>query len=184
MRNKQACRAKPLTASVVVGDWYWVPCVDEVLAKTRWVPVLPNPHRDEGLEKMHYNLDVRFLTKAQMRYITPQVQRVQSFDEWMTDTGIYPELMLPQLKLKQCVRLGHTSAYIRGPTQEMFENACAGKVMKNMVCPHKGTDLSACPIDEDGGVTCPAHGVRWHAKEGWLMPVERFKIQWMGHLNY
>lgn len=162
-------KAKPLTAPVVVGDWYWVPCVDETLYRTRWVPVLPNAHKDEGLDRLHYNLDVRFLTRRQMQLITPHSARVIPADGWSVQ-HLSPELNTP-LKLKQCLRTGHTRSYLTGGNQEMFEHACAGRLMKNMTCPHKGTDLSACPIDEDGGVTCPAHGVRWHAKEGWLMSI-------------
>jgi hypothetical protein len=28
------------------------------------------------------------------------------------------------------------------------------------ICPHRGTPLSSLPVDGDGGVVCPAHGLR------------------------
>lgn len=38
------------------------------------------------------------------------------------------------------------------------------------VCPHRGTPLTGLPVDTDGGVVCPAHGLRWAKSTGLLMP--------------
>jgi hypothetical protein len=37
-------------------------------------------------------------------------------------------------------------------------------------CPHRGLPLRGQPVDEEGGVTCPGHGLRWHAVTGRHMP--------------
>ena len=36
-------------------------------------------------------------------------------------------------------------------------------------CPHRGMPLTGQPVDTDGGVVCPAHGLRWSRKDGSLM---------------
>ena len=34
------------------------------------------------------------------------------------------------------------------------------------ICPHQGTDLAGIITDRDGAITCPLHGLRWHARTG------------------
>ena len=36
----------------------------------------------------------------------------------------------------------------------------------NMICPHRGTDLSGVAPGPDGNVTCPLHGLRWNPRTG------------------
>jgi len=34
------------------------------------------------------------------------------------------------------------------------------------VCPHQGMPLGSCPVESDGTIVCPLHGLRWHVDGG------------------
>lgn len=55
-----------------------------------------------------------------------------------------------------------------------LEEVCAGKRInaKNPICPHRGISLASFPVDDDGCVTCPGHGLKWNLTTGEM--VSRF----------
>ena len=55
------------------------------------------------------------------------------------------------------------------PWMKKLEKAYAkARLQENMVCPHRGTDLTGLEI-KNGCVTCPLHGLTWNVKTGKLV---------------
>lgn len=50
--------------------------------------------------------------------------------------------------------------------EEAYKDARLGE---SMVCPHKGADLSGFTPNDEGVVTCPLHGLKWHVRTGKLV---------------
>lgn len=162
--TRKALIAKNLSdGPVVIGDWYWVPSLPIVHCKKKFVPILPTLHADEGQAREHYNLDQRFLTRRQRYYsLGPSVQTV-----------FLPTGSPPVLALHQCTRsVPHIKDYYDGDLYKMIERGCSdGRTMTDMRCPHRGVDLTSCPV-VDGIVTCPAHGMRWRVSDGSMVTQE------------
>jgi hypothetical protein len=51
-----------------------------------------------------------------------------------------------------------------------LEEAFEHETLKCHTCPHKGMPLDGMPIDAEGRVVCPGHGLRWNLKTGKLSP--------------
>lgn len=158
---------KPMHGVLIPGEWYWAPsiCMDE-----GFMAVLPNMHQDEGLQEDHYNLDGRFLSYNQRKlYLKQEYQTVflantpknqQKYNRYIETPATVPQKCMTVTPI-------HRNYYV-GKLNRLFESACNDMKMTNMKCPHRGTDLSNCPID-DGIVTCPAHGMRWRVADGSLI---------------
>ena len=146
--------AGPLEA----GKWYWVPSVALGPLYHRYLPVINNLHVDEGLGIPHYNFDGRFFPKKMRRlYFNAERQNVALAEAPVT------------LQVHRCLRIEPLpEEYYAGSVYSMFETACTNKIMENMTCPHRGTDLSTCPV-VGGIVTCPSHGLRWRVSDGVLV---------------
>lgn len=144
---------------VEIGKWYWVPSAPIGPRHQLHLPIVDNLHTDEGLDRPHYNLDARFLTKRMHADLfLPNRQRVAGQDVKIT------------LHVFQCLReQPQKPLYYGNELYKIFESACDdGRRMVGLKCPHKGTDLSTCPV-VDGVVTCPAHGLRWRVANGDLV---------------
>jgi nitrite reductase/ring-hydroxylating ferredoxin subunit len=143
---------------VIQGQWYMVPTVRVHDGGFDW-PILDNPHTDEGSDVAHYNLDTRFLNHARFK------QHIENNQQTVIAASAV-EKSLVYLDKKKCYRtLPHRNSYYENKLYLMVKAGCEGKKMTNMTCPHRGQDLSSCPVIDDI-VTCPAHGMQWHVKTG------------------
>ena len=178
-----------LRAPPVVGRFYMVPTVRYMLRRVvRDWPVIGPRHedaRDLDFPHLHYHLDSRFLTKAELESI-----RIWGKDDAYsvassvvtepvgieTDSGCLIEYgRLPSrttLQKRRCARLhlpfpdsGREQIKRRvgsdrigdryGPIAEPIRKA-DGRIL----CPHRKVDLSQFTPDADGIVTCPLHGLK------------------------
>lgn len=75
----------------------------------------------------------------------------------------------PTLHLRVCKRETPTSppGWFLPALESQHSSA---KAHDCRVCPHRGTPLTGLPVDNEGGVVCPAHGLRWAKSTGLLMP--------------
>ena len=53
--------------------------------------------------------------------------------------------------------------------RELEEAYKDSRLSESMVCPHRGADLSGFRPNDDGIVTCPLHGLKWHVRTGKLV---------------
>ena len=49
-----------------------------------------------------------------------------------------------------------------------LQHAYRNHRLRGPVCPHRGANLTGQPLDPDGCITCPLHGLRWHVRSGAL----------------
>lgn len=148
---------------VEVGNWYRVPVALSDPVKYTWLPILPNAHSDEGQSERHYNLDTRFLSDEDLdKHLSPACATV-----------IPEEGAITEFRPMRCLREApfHPD-YYWSPLYAMFHNASRGLLMRDMKCPHRGTDLTNCPV-VDGIVTCPAHGAQWRVSDGTQVNLNR-----------
>jgi hypothetical protein len=142
-----------------VGKYYRVPCVrTEDCRKSR--PVFLPLHEDAaliGFPHYHYHEDPRFLDSRDYKQF--------SFERVFCPTvGV---LGPAEYRLRKCKRA--MPEYPRHmPWRISLAHAYAKEKLRNGICPHKGTDLTTCPV-VDGIVTCPGHGLRWNVTTGKLV---------------
>lgn len=174
-----------------VGQFYNVPCVRGAWgtdSRVRDWPVMGALHEDGdiiGFKWKHYHIDWRFVarphdslslregadghtTTAQHRYARPLM---------VWDRMNYLGLPAPVLRRRKCVR-AHTLPFDARPIKWLpkLEAAHADCKMVGRICPHRGYDLSHEPVDENGVVTCPCHGLRWNVFTGALAPRQPVQI--------
>ena len=95
--------------------------------------------------------------KRRNLHVTPEIQTVME------------AFVLPKMARQRCISaVPQRRGYHDGKLYKLFETACDGLKMTGMKCPHRGTDLTNCPVVE-GVVTCPAHGMRWRVEDGSLV---------------
>ena len=170
-----------------VGTFYKVPCVrvgSALPACARpngWIPILLPWHEDAaiiGFPHPHYHYDPRFLG--------PWEYEGFSFNKILTRHPVitYPELRVADTSLTfftgsitfrrlKCKRVMPEYPVFAKDWHDrhwpgLLECTYATKQLKHGICPHKGIDLTTCPVI-DGVVTCPGHGLRWNVKTGRLV---------------
>ena len=180
-------RVDTLTEPPVMGRFYLVRCVLHTGYKV-WYPVLGPVHSDPEIlgkgDAPHVHFDFRFMSDAMLD------------DHFHGDPETNPTI-LGQIFVKLDPKLGagqfavkrrrcYRSKLPTVPTERtnpvtkqkrpisatlVAERACSGLSMNTwtMVCPHRGVPLGSQPIDAGGCVTCPGHGIRWHATTGELV---------------
>ena len=160
---------------VIAQSFYRVPCVRAKSAfgfkPGTWVPVFENAHTDPELDadflQLHY--DRRFFTRKKASQIPVNVVVGIKFSDpshtpaqaivWMerrcysTDIRFLPEHNLGLIK-------------------ERLEPIYQDQKMECGKCPHRGTPLNAIAPDENGVIHCPAHGLKWSAKTGEMVPID------------
>lgn len=161
-----------------IGKFYQVPAVYTVSwygSFTGWVPIIGPRHEDAEIlnfHYQHYHVDWRFVGKkiwsTATWYRGPSscfalvVMVVDKLGRPVVTKG-------PELRRMRCKR--DFPDFPRGAAMRAWmpelERAYGRKRLKNMVCPHRGIDLSGLPA-VDGIVTCPGHGLRWDIKTGKL----------------
>lgn len=166
-----------------IGKFYQVPCVLGTWEsrRTYW-PVLGSLHEDGEIIQFpwkHYHIDWRFVTDrllgADMAYSFAfglhRGQHVYAKPLMIGPRINTDGLGRPSLRRRKCHREHALPFDVKKvawlPKLEKAHAACklAGKV-----CPHRGYDLTHEPVDAQGFVTCPLHGLRWNAATGALAP--------------
>lgn len=185
-----------LESPPIIGQRYWVPCVR--LGRTWW-PVSGQAHRDVelGVPEEHLHTDGRFLSAQQVLRLLNRVLAAAMLvadSSFLAQSGVSFEavaaaarrtalapalavnLTLPTstvdeaaLRIRVCEReVPPTPTAVYLPQLEAsFADARAPDCR---TCPHRGTPLTSLPADDEGGVVCPAHGLRWSRSSGRLMP--------------
>lgn len=159
-----------------VGKMYKIPTVQAVLS---WgysvIPVLGPRHNDKefiGFYQYHYHWDFRFATSRQIERLVRDeggsifVHVIKAEPGDMTgDAGAVTyrwrkcRRVMPPYPLKPHWLPAMSAAY----TDKTL--------VDGHICPHKGADLTGLPVDAQGCVTCPLHGLRWHVETGRLTPI-------------
>lgn len=171
---------------LVIGRLYLVPTAYGPLG-SRWddYPVLGPKHEDKeiiGFKWDHYHYDFRFFNGRQWDYIVKLTTR--------TNGKSYPHawVMSERLDINPPVIPGEVIYRRRKYRRAMPEFTTEGLEMKSwrgwlpaleaaytnatlkpgLICPHRGSSLRGLPVDEEGCVVCPLHGLRWHIESGKL----------------
>ncbi|WP_055076768.1 Rieske 2Fe-2S domain-containing protein [Pseudanabaena sp. 'Roaring Creek'] len=152
----------------IVNAFYLVPCIligdrkFEGFKKGEYCPVLLPWHNDAdiGLKEGHYHYDFRFinpLIKIRNNSVLNEITRKPHSD--------IPFDITIHWKKKKC--FDPDARYSR--IQKLIDlDSTKRLVMKDNICPHRGTLLHSIPI-HDGCVTCPTHGLTWNCKSGELV---------------
>jgi hypothetical protein len=186
-----------LDSPPVVGRRYWVPCVR--VKGSLW-PVIGPPHGDAdlGVPEVHLHHDCRFMSERQVQQNLSTILAVAATlpELWFKEAqGVTLEQVLElarhsPLAAALAVTLALPVEGLRGaPTPHlrvckrevavappgwflpMLEQQHATvRAPDCRSCPHRGTPLRGLPVDAEGGVVCPAHGLRWSKATGRLMP--------------
>ncbi len=158
----------------IVGRWYMVPVVEQYRYHDRiddW-PVIGPLHDDRRFFNFvppHYHVDARFVTARQ-----EWAMGVDDFETVEDVVGRYPLSThhwphmkgRPALARRRCRRSFYGYSF-GDKTEIQAINAAYGAPAAAIVlpdgrklCPHRKADLSQFPVDADGVVTCPLHGLR------------------------
>lgn len=171
----------PLDSEPVVGQWYRVPCarVRSVDGKSRWLPVMGRAHEDTDLAPYlteHWHYDVRFLSDRCVQSVA---------GSWCTPPGpaVYALGIVMYLDAVRGLSVLPRRCYRRMPDQR--DGLChrleprytdvvlateAGRFSSGCrTCPHRGQPLGNLPVDEEGCVVCPGHGLKWSLVTGRLV---------------
>lgn len=184
----------------VVGRRYWVPCVRAF--GMLW-PVNGPSHADAdlGVPEEHLHCDARFLSERQVQHnldVMFAATAAVADASWFPEApGFTREQVLELVRRSpaaatlasalalQVKNLRPPTLHLRVCKREAFEAGigwflpqlerqhATAHAVDCRVCPHRGTPLSSLPVDSDGGVVCPAHGLRWSKTMGSLMPRTR-----------
>lgn len=188
-----------LQAPPVPGQSYVVPCVR---FRGSWWPVTGPEHDDAelGVDERHLHFDIRFLSDTRVQQLAEEALDLlrKAADRqglgtlvaaaWSTlevaarTLEVAERLALnivgpacetrPRRMLCRRPQSTRFSAWFQLMLEQRFENAVAQDCR---TCPHRGLPLTSLPVDDEGGVTCPGHGLRWSASTGRLMP-RRFEV--------
>lgn len=129
------------------------------------VPVLGPKHEDKdiiGFPHPHYHVDWRFVTKKLFNTCGP----------WRSDGAAHEfakVLESRHVERLETVRLKMRRPFRVWPVERakwfnLLQDAYQDKTAHRGICPHKGADMKTLPVDADGCVTCPLHGLKWDAK--------------------
>ena len=181
-----------------IGRYYRIPHVrarwpGASRRKAWWIPVLGPLHEDReiiGFMDVHWHVDYRFLPTAVRKRLrdlkvhpawdvfdTPvtKVVPVGWSEHHGRKVGYLPEGQPPETYMRDR-RVKCKADYPADPFAEVaswfadLEAAYADRSLKaGLICPHRGADLSTFTPDEEGCVTCPLHGLRWHIETGKLV---------------
>lgn len=173
----------------IVGRIYLVPCV---MLAGDWWPINGPEHADPdlGVAMQHVHYDGRFMTAAQIYTNNVTIRRTQRIAQAVGlldvidgDTtlvmGRPAEAAAIQIvhqavpgdvvveRPRRCRRAALT--FPAGPVQAILEPSFKDVKTDCRTCPHRGMRIDQQPQDDDGGVVCPGHGLRWHRPSGRLM---------------
>lgn len=163
-----------------IGRRYLVPMIRHrwFFAREAWWPLWGPLHEDAewiGFAPLHYHVDARFLTARQWRLLSPVSDLMRARCAAAAPISVHRELAPPEWRPATCRRL--TSGFAQPDFRARLlgfaklEAAFAADRLRRdanglWVCPHKGAPLGSCPIEPDGTIICPLHGLVWHADSG------------------
>ncbi len=129
--------------------------IDGIWKIIKYIPVHYILHKDKsfGQTKAHWHPDLRF-TEYDKSY--ERFEKGQCLD--------------PIFVVFKCIRNKDVGVRVR--TMERKVNQY---LKKGYICPHKGYDLRQCPIDSDGNVTCPLHGLKFNWKSKKMVKEENYE---------
>lgn len=186
MASERLQRAEDLTAPPVVGRYYFVRCIE---LGGRWWPVIGAVHADPeiGASYNHLHYDTRFLNKKQLEanrkvgeggmyragstVITGDAAAMAIVHIVQNNTLTPGEPGEQRYRRLRCVRAQLTFPAELPPVEALEAIYKKSWVKKDCrTCPHRGFPLASMPVDAEGGIVCPGHGLRWNATTGHLMP--------------
>lgn len=198
----QTEHVEDLAAPPVVGRRYWVPCV-RAKGMLWPVIGPQHADADLGVPEQHLHCDARFLSERQVQHNLDVMFAATASvpDAWfpkeVQDLGVTREdalefirrspsaamlaaalalpverLRAPTLHLRVCKREA-VDAGVGWFLPQLEQQHATARAVDCRTCPHRGTPLMSLPVDGDGGVVCPAHGLRWSKATGMLMPRAR-----------
>ena len=177
---------------VVRGRWYGTAPADWPVLGPRH-----DDREIIGFDQQHYHLDGRFIAPRLWRtVVNKQKARDRAFPAklfcptlprgWAATLNIVLTVHPSPLPTREVVPLGTRRLRLRRqpppdldthyaaahglftkwyePLQDAYQDAR----LRGHVCPHRGADLTGLPLDDEGCVTCPLHGLRWHVESGRL----------------
>lgn len=183
VRSMSAQHINELTAPPVVGKFYRVPtlyCKHHTLV-SHW-PLIGPKHNDAQFFKTfewdHFHVDYRFLSASQRRTSTSRkrtvaensaaspiinqpIEGARSYMMHTTNT--------PQVRLKKCSASDTPYPYREmEPVKEIQKHfregergvRCVRTRDGRALCPHQKADLTSFPVQADGTVICPLHGLK------------------------
>lgn len=169
----------------VVGRFYLVPGVTHRFAdRDGWFPVMGAKHEDKehiGFAHYHYHPDWRFMPDWAWEYYT-DIGEQRAFGRPLCHghPGA-PHDILPfgpvEYRRRRCRRAPpENTIFAVQPGGRALHRAWAGKDARpgphGWICPHRGTALGSVPVNPDGTVTCPLHGLKFCAKTGKSVPTQ------------
>ncbi len=166
-----------------VGNNYQVPCVK---LDNEFIPII-NPvavdeHFLNPMQLSHVHEDLRFRTDNELNSFYESDRNLLSLAP-VPLTILHKDNDLIEHREFKCTRT--QDAFYINETNMELQKSHAFKRMKCNKCPHQGTDLSSFSPDEDGNVRCPAHGLTWNKKSGYLVqtksPQEKMVHNYLKH---
>ena len=160
--------------NVIIGSYYWVPCVHTAFDWTRkmgWIPVIGPPHIDPEINPtlgQHLHHDARFLSDRQINSMFgPGCRDVQVVRKLLTFVVLNPTEV--QLKLRKCWRQMPDFPWKNAQPRwlpalsRLYEHCRIDPA--NPICPHRRLPLVGVP-NAEGVVVCSGHGLRWNLITG------------------
>lgn len=157
-----------------VGRFYLVPVIRDFKYMGRvdsW-PVIGPAHTDNDILNFlhrHYHVDARFLTATQVKFIENWSGHTVNgaVGRWPLHTrGVDLPRGRPNVARRKCRTADSNYVYGDNPVIQELRKAYGERVEPvrlsdgRVLCPHRKADLTQFPVDDDGIVTCPLHGLR------------------------
>lgn len=149
-----------------IGETYDVLCIQCYGVE---IPVLGDAHQDEGNDRLHFHIDLRFITRDE----SLTAVECDVVEKYMK--GNRNKVLLvagagyrPEVKKRKCLRQWPMRETCDGHKikQAVFikegKEKWRGTKLDCMKCPHRGTDLTNAPI-VNGRIYCPAHGLEFNS---------------------
>lgn len=166
------------TKTYEVGKFYMVPTVQAKFAYRYDIwPIIGPRHEDAEhikFDQHHYHFDFRFMSKAQFAYAQQQSGckwrgegAIFAFVLMAEPGGLNPDPLATVYRRRQCRRAMPEFPSHVAPWLPRLSAAYADKTLVDgHICPHRGASLQGLPVDAEGCVVCPLHGLRWHIATG------------------
>lgn len=176
-------RIDEMSEPPVVGRFYLVPtCRYEYYRRTDLWPVIGPRHEDAEIfnfPHQHYHVDGRFLTARQRTYLnrwgrhgddwvgTIGAAPLNVREEWSGKVRPHPPLTWERRRCSDArvsYPWGGQPAVKKLRAHHATDKLHCGD--HGWICPHRGAHLGSVAPDAQGIITCPLHGLRWHADTG------------------
>lgn len=181
-------RIDELSEPPVVGKFYLVPMARELWFNSNGIwPILLPFHEDAEIISFgwdHAHIDRRFLTPrqwecARRNHYYSSAERsadAMPLSRYSTDPQTKRGEARPrpavEWKRRRCYReiTPHAARTVPAHWLPALESAYADCRLKpGLICPHRGAHLGSMPVDADGNVVCPMHGLKWNVATGALV---------------